>query len=254
MKLRRPDPTSLAARLSLRATYFVFGVAAASSLAGCPVGADLENPELHPQAGVQGMGVGGATGATAGIGGATGGAGAAQGGSAGTPAGGAGAGGSAGAAAGGSAGGSAGTGSGSWVWNCGGEVKDALKQNCARTGCHSALDKFAGLDLTDPASIAGQMVDKPATFGDIGCNAPGMPYRACTADELTALGCPPNVKLIDSANLDASWVLTKLNGMHGMCGDAMPIAPGNSATNGWDAAGTRKQCYIDFFRSLATAQ
>jgi hypothetical protein len=98
------------------------------------------------------------------------------------------------------------------------------------------------------------MVDKVATHGDIGCNAPGTPFVECDAAQLAALGCPPDVKLIDSQDFSASWVVKKLEGAQGECGDPMPIAPGNSVSNGWDAAGTRKQCYLDFFRSLAAPQ
>jgi hypothetical protein len=138
------------------------------------------------------------------------------------------------------------------VWNCGGDVAAAFKQNCSRTGCHNTLDAFAGLDMTDPSTLRAKMVDQVAMHGDIGCNMPGTPFRACDAAELVALGCPTDAKLIDSANFDNSWVVKKINGAQGECGDPMPISPGNSVTNGWND--TRKACYIEFFRSLIGTQ
>jgi hypothetical protein len=209
-------------------------------VSGCPVGVELEDPDRFEQ---YVGGTGPTTGGASSVGGTTGGAGvAATGGTAG-----------AGGAAAGAAG-TAGTGAGTWTWTCAEDVTVALKKNCSRAGCHSTLDKYANLDLTSPAAIAAQMVDKPATHGDIACQPAGQPFRACTAEELTALGCPPNAMLINSQNVEASWVITKLMGMQGECGDVMPIAPGNSPTNGWDAEGVRKQCYIDFFKSLAAPQ
>jgi hypothetical protein len=250
MIFRDSAQPSWAARLASRAAFLTLGLAVAATLSGCPDGGELENPEQNMQYVGGTTGVGGSTGGSAGVGGTTGGAGAAQGGTAGAPAGGAGAG--AGTA------GGAGTGSGTWVWNTAacGDVKDALKKNCARSGCHSTLDQYAGLDLTDPATFRTQMLNKDALHGDIGCNATGTPFRQCTPEELVSMkGCPPvGVKLIDSANPDASWVLAKINGTHGTCGDVMPISPGNTPANGWDAAGTRKACYIEFFRSLAAPQ
>jgi hypothetical protein len=116
---------------------------------------------------------------------------------------------------------------------------------------------YAGLDMTNPATLREKLVDKVAMHGDIGCNATGTPFRACTAEELVAKGCPPGVMLINSQNLDDSWLLKKLTLTKEQlmgCGDAMPISPGNTVANGWDAAGARKACYIEFFRSLAAPQ
>jgi hypothetical protein len=249
MILRDSAQPSWAARLAPRAAFLTLGLAVAATLSGCPDGGELENPEQNMQYVGGTTGVGGSTGGSAGVGGATGGAGAAQAGTAGAPAGGAGAG--AGTA------GGAGTGSNTWTWTCGGEVKDALKQNCARAGCHSTTDMYAGLDLTDPTTFRALLVDKVAMHGDIGCNATGTPFRACTPEELVAKGCPPGVMLINSQNLDDSWLLKKMTLTKAElmgCGDPMPISPGNTPANGWDAGGMRKACYIEFFRSLAAPQ
>jgi hypothetical protein len=235
-------PYTHVSRFALRAAHLCVWLAAATSLGGCPGGAELENPEQHLQYFSGAPGVGGAT---AGAGGATGGAGAAQGGTAGAPAGSAGA---------GTAGG-AGTGSGTWVWNANcGDLTMALKQNCARSFCHDEAEKYANLDLHDPTTLREQLVDKVAMHGDIGCNAVGTPFRACTPQELVDMGCPPGVMLINSQNLDESWLLKKMTlttaELMG-CGQAMPISPGNQPSNGWDPAGARKACYVEFFRSLA---
>jgi hypothetical protein len=231
-----------AARRVLRATSLILGLAVAATLGGCPGAAELENPERFMQYDAGIAGVGGA------IGGAgMGGAGMAQGGMAGSL-----------ATGGVGTAGGAGMGSAGWTWNCSevplaGGTTSALYKNCVNA-CHNTGTKYAGLDLSDPAAIRAQMVDKPATFEDFGCQVPPEPYRECTREEMLALGCPPDVKLIDSANFEASWVVKKLNGEHGGCGDAMPLSPGNSVSSGWDAAGRRKQCYLDFFRSLAAPQ
>jgi hypothetical protein len=234
MTFRLSVSPSRVTRHLVRATYFGLGIAAAATVSGCPGGVELEDPDRFEQ---HFAGTGPTTGGASSVGGATGGAGMATGGTAG---------------AGGAAAGAAGTGAGTWTWTCAEDVTMALKKNCSRAGCHSTLDKYAELDLTNPAAIAAQMVDKVAMHGDIGCQLAGQPFRACTAAELTALGCPSNAMLIDSQNPDASWVITKLRGMQGECGDVMPIAPGNSAANGWNDE--RQQCYINFFKSLAAPQ
>jgi hypothetical protein len=35
--------------------------------------------------------------------------------------------------------------------------------------------------------------------------------------------CDPNALLVNSANSDASWILSKINGNSNGCGDPMPI-------------------------------
>jgi hypothetical protein len=190
----------------------------------------LEDPERFPQYYAGRAGVGGAGMGTAGTAGA-GGAGA----------------GTAGAAGSGPA----------YVWTCAVDVTMALKQNCARSGCHAgpSVVTSAGLDLTTVEKVR-EMVGKPASYTDIGCNVPPEPWRECGPTELPD-GCVPGKLLIDPVNFDDSWVLRKMNALTKAelsCGDLMPIAPGNSASNGWDAAGARKQCFIELFRSLAAPQ
>lgn len=241
-------PPRRGAIIARNAAYLSLSLLAATALGGCPDGAELENPDRFPQAGI-----GGATGgATGGTGGATGGTGGATGGTAGAATGGtAGAtGGSAGMAQGGAAGTMASGGAGGTVSPlC--DIQVALSKSCARTGCHSALDHYADLDLSNPAGVAAQMVGVAAMHGDINCAAPGTPFRECMPSELPATCPPAGTLLIDPTTFDNSWVVKKLNGDE-TCGDAMPLPPGDSVSNGWNDA--RKACLIDFFRQLSTSQ
>jgi hypothetical protein len=226
----RAQEESLGSRLLLRATYVALVLATAAALSGCPGGAELENPERFRQYDGGPPGVGGASGASGGGG---------------VP----GTGGMAGAG-----GAAAGTGPG-YVWRCGTDVTMALKQNCARGGCHTGASVLtsAGLDLTTVEKVR-EMVNKPASYGDIGCNVPPETFRECAPTELPA-GCVPGKLLIDPVNFDDSWVLRKLTAMTKAelsCGDLMPLAPGNSVSSGW--SDERKQCYIELFRSLTVPQ
>jgi hypothetical protein len=54
--------------------------------------------------------------------------------------------------------------------------------------------------------------------------------------------------LISSADFESSWLVAKMNGTQGECGDPMPMAPGNSANLGWSE--DRKLCLLEYFRSL----
>ncbi len=207
----------------------VLSLAGSLLLSGCPGGADLENPYFAGGAsagGSSGTGVGAGTSGTAGT------AGDATGGTAGT----------------------AGTGMVVTPASCDVDITDALSQNCARQGCHNAVDHYANLILKDPNAIAAQMVGIPATHGDINCSPPGVLYRACDATEIATI-CPPGELLIDPQNFANSWVVKKLTpGATAGCGDDMPLSPGNSVNLGWDANGQRRQCFLDFFQSLAAAQ
>jgi hypothetical protein len=57
--------------------------------------------------------------------------------------------------------------------------------------------------------------------------------------------CPVGDKLIDSANVDNSWLLKKINGMHGTCGQLMPLG---SFLDGAD-----RQCLTTWVRCVAAA-
>jgi len=215
-----------------RAAYFSAGLLLATTIAGCPQGADLENPERF----VGEVGVGGSVGGTPPIAGMGGSAGA-----------------TAGAGAGGATAGTAGAGGAAPCPGFSCDVNEALLKSCGRTGCHNATAHYANLILTECSAVAAQMVDVAATHGDIDCAAPGEMFRPCTPAELPAT-CPQNVMLIDSTNFDNSWVMRKLDPtfVADSCGIGMPAPPGNGTAAGWSDA--RLACLTEFFRSLATAQ
>jgi hypothetical protein len=208
---------SAAARLAgftAKGAYAAAGLAFALALSGCPWGAELENGDRFPSGGTGGSGTGGPPPGTGGKAGYAG----------------------AGAA------GAAGT-----VSEC---VTDALTSNCGRPGCHSVALQWADLTLLDPGTIADQMVGMVATHGDIDCAAPGELYRECTPAELSA-NCPSDALLIDPVDFDQSWVVRKMTPGFSGCGAEMPAPPGNSAASHWSEE--RRQCLLEFFRSLAAS-
>ena len=72
--------------------------------------------------------------------------------------------------------------------------------------CHGAGVRLGGLDLESPGRTA-RLKDVPAKHLEIA---------------LPGAQCPIGDKLIDSANLQESWMLKKLTGRQGTCGEAMP--------------------------------
>jgi hypothetical protein len=206
----------------------IFGLAAAMTLAGCPVGAELEDPDRF------GIGTGGTGPGTGGTGPATGG--------------------TAGSGTAGTAGsGTAGSGGGGIVTpdvTCDGGVSYAttLTENCARTGCHNERSKVSGLDLTANPGLAMRLKNQPAAYREIDCGAPG-PYMECVPAT-----CPPagDALLVDSANPDNSWLLKKMNGTHNDCGVVMPVSPGDrppAPAGPFDEA--RKACLDKLVRAIA---
>jgi hypothetical protein len=195
----------------------IFGLAAAVTLAGCPAGAELEDPERFA------IGTGGTGPATGGTGPATGGMGPATGGTAGNA--------------------TAGT-SGTLTVVCdgGADYVTTLNSNCAKSGCHNSRSVVAGLDLTPNADLVMRLKDQPATHGEIDCGSGGV-FMECIP---TTCPAPGGALLVDSDNPDESWLLRKVNGTHGECGDSMPIPPGDV---GFDDA--RKACLDKLVRAIA---
>jgi len=146
----------------------------------------------------------------------------------------------------GGTGGTSGTG-GTNPFGC--DVDVALMKSCGRSGCHSETAHYAGLVFTTSA-VGPSLVDAPATHSDIDCAQPGEMFRPCTPAELPAT-CPPNALLIDSANVEASWILRKLDPafVEDSCGIGMPAAPGNSASSGWTEE--RRLCLQTWIRWVA---
>ena len=72
--------------------------------------------------------------------------------------------------------------------------------------CHSNALKLGELDLESPGRAA-RLKDTPAKHVQI---------------SVAGAQCPVGDLLIDSANVGESWILKKLNGTQGTCGDRMP--------------------------------
>ena len=80
--------------------------------------------------------------------------------------------------------------------------------------CHGKSLMLGGLDLESPG-VAARLKDVPAKHIEI------VPPSS---------QCPVGDKLIDSANVEQSWILKKLSGQQGTCGEAMPL-PGALSTS-----------------------
>jgi hypothetical protein len=89
-------------------------------------------------------------------------------------------------------------------------VKDIFTAIATCGACHSTAAKLGNLDLAMTPS---------ANMKDVVANHMSM-----------GAGCPPGVKLIDSANPSASWLLTKLKNGQGDCGTIMPQSGALDAT------------------------
>jgi hypothetical protein len=88
---------------------------------------------------------------------------------------------------------------------------------CAGLGCHSAGPNAAGgLDLTSPG-VVSRLLNQPATHADV--------------PDAGGVSCP-SVKLIDSSNPQASWMLTKVQSNYSVpCGAEMPLGGGALASS-----------------------
>lgn len=127
----------------------------------------------------------------------------------------------------------------------------ALKSNCAISSCHGKLFQYGRLLLTPDIEdsmgrdLIERLKDVPASFADIDCD-PSPTYEACVSP-------PPECqqfvgdKLVDSANPDRSFILTKMSPSG--CGNVEPISPGDSPTTGWGEE--RRACIEDFVRGIA---
>lgn len=139
----------------------------------------------------------------------------------------------------------------SWAADVECDWQTPLVRNCAFTGCHNARTVVADLDLTPNADLALRLKDVPATHGDRNCGEPGQPFRECLPQEPQE--CVPfqGALLVDSASPAESFMLRKLLGTHGGCGDEMPIDPGNSPSREWSEE--RRECLLELVYALAAA-
>jgi hypothetical protein len=119
-----------------------------------------------------------------------------------------------------------------------------ITKSCAIAGCHKAVEKAGGLNMTVEPALRDRLVDVASKHSQIDCD-PGTAYMECVPPPAA---CPTGAKLIDRAVPANSWVLKKLDG-GASCGDAMPLAPGDDAATGWGPAS--KTCLQTFFNALA---
>jgi len=117
-----------------------------------------------------------------------------------------------------------------------------MVKSCAKSFCHGA-NFVAGLDLRTDAAFAMRLLDTPATFS-------GIPCQDDVTKECVPATCPTGALLVDSANPDASWMLTKLGTNHDPsvggtdgCGDLMP--PSSGVTN------ADYPCYLAIINAIA---
>ena len=98
-----------------------------------------------------------------------------------------------------------------------------LTSRCARNFCHGKTFS-ANLNLVPDDGFATRTLDVLATHGSILCE--GDVLHDCVPE-----ACPPmgTVKLIDSTDPTASWILTKVHGGQAGCGGPMPDANGLNA-------------------------
>lgn len=139
---------------------------------------------------------------------------------------------SGGSASGGSASGGSASGGGGSAAGGGGSLAACETACMAKvletcTLCHSTAMPLGMLDLQTPGYSA-RLKDQSATHSGITTANPE---------------CPSGDKLIDSANKDASWLLKKVSGGQGTCGDAMP--PGG-------LQGDQLKCAQDYVSCVAT--
>jgi hypothetical protein len=127
------------------------------------------------------------------------------------------------------------------------DYQTAIKKSCAIAGCHHAKYKIGGLDMTLDDGLRARLLNVPATFADIDCAPDGQPFMGCVPAT-----CPVGAKLIDTGNVEASVMISKMEGTLNMCGDQMPMPPGNSPTMGWSV--DTKNCIEKFVRALAAGQ
>lgn len=129
----RPSPRRAVHRLVTLVPPALFGLALAFGVAGCPAGAELEDPQRFA------VGTGGAGPSTGGTGPTAG---------------------------------SSGSGSGGmFTFQCdnGADYVATLNANCARTGCHNERSAIGGLDLTPNAGLHGRLKNVVATHSEIDC-------------------------------------------------------------------------------------
>jgi hypothetical protein len=136
------------------------------------------------------------------------------------------------------------------------DYETAMRQHCARGGCHNQTTRSGNLDMTLDDLLIARIVDVPAThkiscgvgMGDCNLSAPQCENK-CNL-------CPTTrPMLVDKANPPSSWMIYKMEQFNldtpsaapeiG-CGTAMPYPPG-----GMGFTAERRTCLTNFFTWVA---
>jgi hypothetical protein len=140
--------------------------------------------------------------------------------------------------------------------NC--AYEDAMKDHCARGGCHNATTRSAQLDLTLDTLLIARILEEPAKHASIKCGTancdPAVVPAACEDCAMCPSG--PTDVLLSKASPATSWIMTKMDRFNFDaptsppkigCGTAMPYPPGNTGFTP-----ERKECLAKFFTWIAT--
>jgi hypothetical protein len=139
------------------------------------------------------------------------------------------------------------------------DYADAMKDHCARAGCHNNASRSAELDLTVDTLLIARILDEPSKHiiscttaeGGGQCN----PSNALCAAKCVECPSGPTDVLLSKASPGTGWIIDKMEEFDFAmpssfptigCGTAMPYPPGNT---GFTEA--RKQCLKDFFTWIA---
>jgi hypothetical protein len=136
----------------------------------------------------------------------------------------------------------------------------AVGNYCSKGGCHGTA-KAGGLDLRLNPGFISRLLNQPAIHR-ITCNIADVCDRMATPPTCSSCSmCPTSALLIDSTNVDNSWVLTKMAAymppMYGAtnvnigCGDQMPSLL-TSGINEYQQAD--KDCLTKFFKKIAKTE
>lgn len=135
------------------------------------------------------------------------------------------------------------------------DYQTAMRQHCARGGCHNVTTRSGNLDMTLDDLLIARIVDVPATH-KISCGV-GMGDCNLSAPQCEKCNMCPTTRpmLVSKANPASSWMITKM-AMFNFdtpsaapeigCGTAMPYPPG-----GTNFTAERRTCLTDFFNWIA---
>ena len=125
------------------------------------------------------------------------------------------------------------------------DAETAMRQHCARGGCHNTTTRSGNLDLTLDSLLIARVLDVPAKFATTSRD-----FGPCIQAT-----CPGSAMLVDSAAPESSWMLKKMAAFDFEtpttapdmgCGTAMPYPPGGAGFTS-----ERHECLRSFFLAIA---